>query len=137
MEIKRIKAEQTWELRHQVMWPDKDIEYVKLADDFTGIHYGAFEGNQLISVISIFFCDKKVQFRKFATLANMQGKGYGTRLLTFVIAEAERMGAKTIWCNARKEKANFYTKFGLKEIGAAFVKDGVEYVMMGKELTTN
>jgi predicted GNAT family N-acyltransferase len=134
MEIRKISVEQTWEIRQQVMWPNKDIEFIKLADDSNGTHYGLFEGNLLACVISVFCCDGVVQFRKFATLANLQGNGYGTRLLTFVMAEASQMGAKKIWCNARKEKANFYKKFGLREMGAGYEKDGVEYVTMGKDL---
>lgn len=42
MEIKRINKEMTWELRHRVMWPDRDIEYIKLPDDPIGFHFGIF-----------------------------------------------------------------------------------------------
>jgi hypothetical protein len=37
MLIKAIQAEDTWELRRQVMWPDKEIDYVKLNDDSSGL----------------------------------------------------------------------------------------------------
>ncbi|KAJ7065810.1 hypothetical protein C8F01DRAFT_752616 [Mycena amicta] len=37
-----ITAAQTILLRHSVLWPDKDVEYVLLPEDANGRHYGAF-----------------------------------------------------------------------------------------------
>ncbi|KAJ7065829.1 hypothetical protein C8F01DRAFT_752889 [Mycena amicta] len=37
-----ITAAQTISLRHSVLWPDKDVEYVLLPEDANGRHYGAF-----------------------------------------------------------------------------------------------
>jgi len=41
---------------------------------------------------------------------------------------------KKIWCNARKNKGNFYKKFGLEETNTSFIKDGKDYVIMEKYL---
>jgi GNAT superfamily N-acetyltransferase len=112
------------------MWPDKDIAYVKLKDDQLGSHFGLFVNDDLISVISIFESGGSIQFRKFATLSNLQGRGYGTILLQFVIEETKRRGAKILWCNARKSKMNFYKRFGLEGKDKAVTKDGIEYVIM-------
>lgn len=114
------------------MWPEKDIEYVKLKDDSVGRHFGLFISDKLVSVISIFENRNSVQFRKFATLQELQGKGYGTMLLNFVLEEVKIRGAKTLWCNARKSKVFFYKGFGLEEIGEAATKEGIEYVTMSK-----
>lgn len=130
MEIKRIVAEQTWELRQKVMWPDKSIDYVKLADDPAGIHYGLYADQELVSVISLFINNNVIQFRKFATASDRQGEGYGTNMLIYAIAEAERLGAEAIWCHARTEKVPFYRKFGLYEEGKGFERDGKQYVKM-------
>lgn len=131
-EIKRINKEDTWRLRHEVMWPDKDLDYIKLADDDAGIHFGLFKEGKLISVISVFIYEREVQFRKFATLQQEQGKGYGSKLLTYIMAEVVKEGVKRIWCNARKNKVGFYQKFGLKEMGTCFVKGGKDYTVMEK-----
>lgn len=112
------------------MWPDKDIDVVKLKDDKLGQHFGLFIDEELVSVISIFIEEYAVQFRKFATLQSLQGKGYGTVLLQFVFIEAKKLGAQTLWCNARRTKVDFYKKFGLKEAGKPFIKDGREFVSM-------
>ncbi|SMC50526.1 GNAT family N-acetyltransferase [Sporomusa malonica] len=136
MEIRIIKPEQTWELRQTVMWPDKEIAYVKLPDDPMGIHYGLFENGQLISVVSAFAYEQEIQFRKFATVSNKQGLGYGTQLLQFVIDAAKASGAKAIWCNARKSKTAFYRKIGFEERPIQFKRDGIDYVVMSKNLTS-
>lgn len=133
MEITKIKKEKAWELRHKVMWPDKDLDYIKLEDDDLGIHFGFFKENILVSVISLFINNEEGQFRKFATLQQEQGKGYGSKLLDYVIKEAKDRGVKRIWCNARENKVNFYKKFGLEESNYRFTKGGKSYVIMEKD----
>jgi predicted GNAT family N-acyltransferase len=135
LSIGKIEAHQTWKLRRQVMWPQRDIDYVKLTDDAAGLHYGLFIQDRLISVISLFFTDDAVQFRKFATCCKHQKQGYGTRLLRHAIEEAKNRKAARIWCNARKDAVGFYEKFGLTEVGADFERDGVRYIKMSRDLS--
>ncbi|OCT13397.1 GNAT family acetyltransferase [Paenibacillus pectinilyticus] len=130
MEIKIIPKEATWQLRHQVMWPEKDLAYVKLVDDDAGIHYGLFERDQLVSVVSLFIEGKEAQFRKFATLETHQNKGLGTQLLTFMLDAASQAGVERIYCNARSSKALFYAKFGFQETTTRFTKGGKDYLIM-------
>ena len=134
MEITKINKEEAWELRHKVMWPDKDLDYIKLEEDDLGIHFGLFKENILVSVISLFINNEEGQFRKFATLQQEQGKGYGSKLLDNVIKEAKDRGVKRIWCNARENKVNFYKKFGLEESNYRFTKGGKSYVIMEKDM---
>ena len=134
MDIRKIDAEDTWEIRHKVMWPNKNIDYVKLENDHEGIHYGVIERDFIIAVISMFINNGRVQFRKFATLKDKQGQGYGTKLLKYIMEEAAKLGGTYIWCNARKEKISFYRRFGLVETESTFERNGVKYVIMGKYL---
>ncbi|MCI4668027.1 MAG: GNAT family N-acetyltransferase [Bacteroidia bacterium] len=133
--IKKISCQDTWDLRHQVMWPEKDVEYVILDQDPIGIHYGLFHEDALISVISLFVEGGEMQFRKFATDAHYQGKGHGTHLLSFVMDKAEEEDIRRIWCNARKDKAFFYARFGMRETPHQFEKGGLEYVIMEKVIS--
>ncbi len=134
MEIKIINADQTWELRQKVMWPEKELAYVKLSDDAVGTHYGLYDGGCLISVISTFVNNSEIQFRKFATVQDKQGQGYGTKLLQHAIAAAQASGATAIWCNARKDKASFYQKFGLEKTPVEYEREGIQYIIMRKQL---
>lgn len=132
-----ITAEDTLPIRHRVMWPDKPLNFVKLPDDDKGQHFGLYVENQLISVLSLFLEDHRAQFRKFATLQTHQGKGYGTLLLNHVILEATKQGATQIWCNARTEKADYYSSFGLMQTGEPIYKEGKAFITMTKNLSPN
>lgn len=135
MEIKIINADQTWELRQKVMWPAKELAYIKLPDDSAGRHYGLYDGGRLISVISTFERHREIQFRKFATSREFQGRGYGTKLLQYVMDAAAAGGARAIWCNARQDKAAFYQKFGLEKTAQEYERDEIQYVIMRRELS--
>jgi predicted GNAT family N-acyltransferase len=130
--IKEIDASETWDLRHRVMWPEKPIDYVKLEEDKNGTHFGLFKGDQLMSVVSLFIVGQQAQFRKLATDNNAQGQGYGTKLLGHLMEVARHYNDNIIeiWCNARTEKATFYKRFGMVEVGEEFSKGGINYVKM-------
>lgn len=129
-EVIKIKAQDTWPLRHKVMWPDRTLDYVQLPEDDNGIHFGIFNEGALVSVISIFISGKEAQFRKLATDPEFQGRGLASLLLNHIIEYAKRSGIERIWCNARSDKAEFYTKFGLEITDHTFHKDGIDYVIM-------
>jgi len=38
IEIKQITAQETYNLRHEVMWPDKPLDFVKLDNDEEGLY---------------------------------------------------------------------------------------------------
>ncbi|WP_299317042.1 GNAT family N-acetyltransferase [uncultured Maribacter sp.] len=128
--IIQITSKETLPIRHQVMWPTKPLDYVKLNNDNEGLHYGLFLDNTLISIVSLFIKDEEAQFRKFATLENYQGKGYGSLLLNEIIQVAGKKSLKRIWCNARTNKMDYYKKFGMVVTDSTFRKGGLDYVIM-------
>jgi GNAT superfamily N-acetyltransferase len=136
MQIKEISPDETLEIRQQVLWPDKPISQLKLPEDLEGLHFGLFDNDRLVSVISIFIQDDALRFRKFATRTEDQGKGYGTRLLTFVVGYAVNFGVQKIWCNARVQKQSFYESFGLIATDEITEKEGIQYVTMEKRFDT-
>lgn len=130
MEIKEIEASETWPLRHKVMWPNKPLDFVVLPNDEEGLHFGLFEKEMLVSVISLFINGNEGQFRKFATDSYFQGRGYGTRLLNHLIAEAKKLNIRILRCNARMTAIEFYQRFGMKVASDIIRKNGKDYVMM-------
>ena len=132
--IRQITAAETYELRHQVMWPNKPISFIMLPNDAEGVHFGFFINEVLVSVVSLFIVNSKAQFRKFATLEKEQGKGYGTLLLSHLILFASQNNLSEIWCNARTNKQEFYIKFGFSPTNNLFSKAGIDYIVMRKIL---
>ncbi len=136
-EIKQITTSETLAIRHKVMWPNKPLAYVKLPNDENARHFGLFVNNEITSIISLFVVNNEAQFRKFATLIEFQGFGYGTMLLKRIIELMKEEGIQKLWCNARVEKSKFYKKFNLEPTDKKFKKDGIDYVIMEKTFTVN
>lgn len=132
MEVKNITKEQAWKIRKDVLWKEKDIDFVKIDNDDEGAHLGLFDKGEVVSVISLFFNNNDVQFRKFATIEEKQNKGFGTKLLSDALLLANDLKVDKVWCNVRKDKLNFYKKFGFVETTNVFQKENIEYVIMEK-----
>ncbi|MFH6956663.1 GNAT family N-acetyltransferase [Flavobacterium aquidurense] len=130
MEIKAIEASQTWLIRHEVMWPDQNFEFVQLEEDNSGLHFGVFDHEKLVSIVSCFITGNEMQFRKLATLEEYQGKGIASQLLNHVFKIAKEKDLKKVWCNARTNKKSFYEKFGMIDTHQIFIKQGQEFTIM-------
>jgi phosphoribosylformimino-5-aminoimidazole carboxamide ribotide isomerase len=134
MMISSASLEEVWKMRKEVMYPEHTIDQVKLPDDERGDHFGLYEENKLISVVSVFIKNEELQFRKFATRAKYQHKGYGTALLQHVMQIAHRARCKKVWCNSRTSANSFYEKFGMKAVGDTWQAEGHEFIKMEKQL---
>ena len=132
--INQISAAHTWPIRHKVMWPDYPLDFVKINNDEEGTHFGLWLDSELVSVISLFIEGQEAQFRKFATLEHLQGRGFGSALLGHLIDFSKKRKVKLLWCHARTSALPFYQKFGLDAVGDTFVKEGIEYVKMEIQL---
>ncbi|MFT5885343.1 MAG: putative GNAT family N-acyltransferase [Arcticibacterium sp.] len=130
IEIKEIKAHETWDMRHRVMWPERNIDYVKLPKDKEGFHYGLFSKGFMVSIVSLFIENGQAQFRKLATEETEQGRGYGGQLLNHVIKMAQSKKANRIWCNARVNKTGFYEKVGLQKTNETYSKGGIDFLIL-------
>lgn len=134
MEIKEVPLERLWRMRQEVMYPSFTIEEVKLADDERGLHLGLYEQDIPVSVLSVFIKENQLQFRKFATLTACQGKGYGSKLLSYVMQLAQQQQCTAVWCNARVSAMTLYQKFGMQPVGERWHQHGHEFVKMEKQL---
>lgn len=130
MEIKEIDASETWQIRHEVMWQDQPFEFVQLEEDNSGLHFGVFTDEKLVSIVSCFISDDEMQFRKLATLPEFQGHGIASKLLKYIFELANKKNLKRIWCNARTEKKSFYEKLGMKDTFQTFSKLGQKFIIM-------
>jgi predicted GNAT family N-acyltransferase len=134
IKIKHLQASETWDLRHRVMSPNRPFDSIKLPKDDEGLHFGLFQEDKLISVISLFINNETAQFRKFATEISEQGKGYGSILLKHIIEESIKQNVKNLWCNARVSALGFYQKFGFEAVSETWMDNEIEYVKMEKGL---
>lgn len=130
MQIEEIEYNKVLQLRQEVMYPQEDINFVKLENDSDGIHVGIYKDEMLASVVSIFLEGRDVQFRKLATLEAYQNKGYASALLKWILAYAKEMKLNRVWANSRVNIYPFYEKLGFKKTGETFSKNGYDYLII-------
>lgn len=130
MDIRLIKASETLAIRHEVLWPTKDISFCILEGDELARHYGVYIKDELVCVASVFFDKNSSRLRKFATLKKFQNQGIGTKLLEHIIIDLKLLNIDYFWCDAREDAILFYKKFKMKQEGLCFDKSGLSYVKM-------
>lgn len=145
--IKKISAIETFPVRHPVLRSEKPIESCHFeGDDLeTTTHFGLFDENKLIGVISIFEAknklfseEKQFQIRGMAVLNEQQKKGLGASLVEHSEKYCLDNDANLIWFNARTEATGFYEKMNYQKIGASFdIKEVGEHFVMFKKIKAN
>jgi len=141
IEIKRLKAIETYKVRKEVLRKNIDLPYTFAGDlDKDTFHLGLFLNNQLIGVVSFMkFTNPDIkgnqyQLRGMATLQEFQGRGYGNELIQFGLNILKEKQMDYVWCNARIIAVKFYQKCGFLIIGKQFEisKIGEHFVMFKK-----
>jgi len=138
--IKQIPSSATFAVRLPVLRPGKTVESCVFdGDDLpTTVHFGIFEDENLIGVISVFKANTNLlpqnnqfQIRGMAVLDSHQKRGLGDRLVKAAEDYIISQNADAIWFNAREIAVGFYKKMGYEIIGTPFtISDiGVHHVM--------
>ena len=133
--VEQIFPSLTWRIRHIAMYPSQPYEFVKLDNDFEGIHFGLYHNYELTGVVSLFTQGDIGQFRKLAILPEAQQNGFGSQLMHYLIDFCKIQKLSKIWCNARVNAKDFYTKFGFIETEKTYTADGFDFIVM--ELALN
>ena len=137
-EVRPVGAEQTRSLRHSVLRPSSSFEttvYPK-DDDPETRHFGAFEGDRLVGIASLYREDRpgaedrrhpgaEWRLRGMATAPDDRGRGAGRTLLAGCVAHVAATGGGLLWCNARVPAVGFYRAGGLEVEGDEFDIPGI------------
>lgn len=146
MKVLRISAQDTYPIRQQVLVPTHELKKAKFEhddDEDISFHLGAFTDSQLVSVASFFyernplFSDlHQYQLRGMATLAEFQGQGLSSELLTTAFPIIKQNFCTLLWCNARVSAVGYYEKVGfLKFNNDIFEIDDIgPHVLMYKQI---
>jgi GNAT superfamily N-acetyltransferase len=132
--VEQIFPSLTWRIRHIAMYPDHPLEFVKLDNDFDGIHFGIYLNHELTGVVSLFTQGEVGQFRKLAVLPEAQSQGLGTELMQYLIDFCKVQKLSLLWCNARANAKEFYFRLGFKETDQTYTASGFDFVRMELEL---
>ncbi len=134
MRIEEIKAKQTHPLRQSILRPHQPIEEMLYPLDLeaNSFHVGAYNGNQIIGVASIFPESQSGELhsghwrlRGMAVADEFRGQGIGHDLVLSCIEYVNAKKGKSIWCNARSTAIGFYLRIGFKQLGDEFEIAGI------------
>lgn len=128
--IRNITTEDTLHLRRDVLYPHWQLEQVRVDHDDDGLHFGLYEGRELVTVVSLFISGTSAQFRKLATAAHCRGKGYGKQMMRHISDVCLRHNVRTLWCNARDSAETFYLQLGFTRTSDIFYKDDIAFYKM-------
>jgi GNAT superfamily N-acetyltransferase len=129
MEVLRIKAIDTYPIRHKMLRPNGTIEDCMFQGDNDELtfHLGAFVDKKLVSVASFYFERNSTfpdpyqyRLRGMATLPEYQGRGLSSALLRTAFPVIKQNQCTLLWCNAREKAMGFYTKVGFEAHGELF-----------------
>lgn len=146
VEIKRIRPEQTYELRHRILRPHSEIKDCQYPGDFdsTTSHFGAICSEQIVGILSIYKINhndidlpNSWQLRAMATAESVRGKGYGAMLIERVESTIADQNGQCIWANARIHAVGFYQNLDYAVIGYEFDIPNVgSHQLVYKKLST-
>lgn len=129
MEVLRIKAIDTYAIRHKMLRPNGTVEDCMFHGDHDELtfHLGAFVDKKLVSVASFYF-ERHPSFhepyqyrlRGMATLPEYQGQGHSSALLRTAFPVIKNNQCALLWCNAREKATGFYLKVGFESKGEIF-----------------
>ncbi len=144
-EIRAIPALQTRSLRERVLRPGQsadELEYPR--DDAADTrHFGAYLGNELVGVASIY---RELQpdaqesvawrLRGMATDTSVRRTGIGGALVEACKFHVANLGGTRIWCNARSSAVGFYLALGFRAEGREFELPGIgTHVLMWRPVS--
>jgi len=132
--IRPITAETARPLRQAILRPHQSVdEMVFPGDDdpVTG-HFGAFVGDKLVGIVSLYAVappsllpQPAWQLRMMGVLPKYQHLGAGRALVQACVTHARHHDGQTLWCNARIKAVPFYTRLGFQILGEAFELPGI------------
>lgn len=119
MRVLPVTTEETIALRHAVLRPNQPREACYYDRDFEAKHFGAFQGEKLVSIVTAYPEDfprwarrGQWRIRGMATEPSHQGQGYGAMVLKALLDWGRGEGIPLFWCNAREHAIPFYLRHG-------------------------
>ncbi|MGD9127080.1 MAG: GNAT family N-acetyltransferase [Planctomycetia bacterium] len=125
------------ELRNRVLWGAVGLDIFKadLSDEVDQLHFGLFEGKQLLAcVILKNLGEGSAKLRQMAVVKTLQNRGLGTQLIQGMEALAKERGIKSIEMAAQMRAKGFYEKVGYNAEGPIFQEVGIDHIKMIKSL---
>lgn len=129
--------EQMVALRHVMLRQPLGLTFTEeeLAQEKNNILIAAFDDDEMLGCCMLSAIDTQtMQIRQMAVPKNLQGKGIGASLISFMENIARDKGCKCLMMHARDSAIGFYEKFGYKVKDEVFMEVGLPHHVMEKKL---
>lgn len=126
-------AERAMPIRHQVFVKEQQVPPELELDEFDPVscHALALLGEQPIGTGRLL---PDGHIGRMAVLAEWRGQQVGSRLLSALLAEAQRRGMRQVVLNAQTHAMAFYTRFGFVPVGEEYQEAGLPHHTMARDL---
>ena len=107
----------------------------ELEKEKNDILIAAFDDDEMLGCCMLTPINQQtLQVRQMAVQNNLQGKGIGASLMSFIENIARDKGYRNLMMHARNTAIGFYEKFGYKVSGTEFLEVGIPHHVMEKNL---
>jgi len=144
--VRSVSPATLYDLRRRVLrGDDPNVEVSNPGDDLASTrHYGGYLGPRVVVSASLYarpapFApdESAYQLRYMATDYDVQGKGFGSELLEWVLHDLSGRGASRIWANARVSAVDFYVASGWRVVDNSWhisAETGIEHVVIQRPM---
>jgi len=129
--------EQMVALRYQILRQPLGLGFTEeeLQAEKDNILIAAFDDENMLGCCMLTKINNQtLKIRQMAVQNNLQGKGIGASLMSFVENLARDKGYRNLVMHARDTAIGFYEKFGYKVLGEQFLEVGLPHHLMAKSL---
>lgn len=139
--IRPISTDEVRPLRHRVLRPAQRFEETLYPgdDDAATVHLGAFQGDRLVAIASVYREDRAGgptpgwRLRGMASEPDVRGAGFGGQVLEGCVDLVAQSGGGELWCNARLPAVGFYRRGGFEVVSDEFDVPGLgPHVVMAR-----
>lgn len=142
VEIRTPQNEKEWEsyytLRFKVLREplSQPMGSEKNDGDKTGIHFALFENENILAIARLDLMENKIaQVRFVAVDSNMQGRGFGKKIMLTIETKSKELGIEKIILHARDYAVPFYLHLGYKIIEPSYkLFDVLQHFLMEKNI---
>lgn len=110
--IEQVFAARTWKLRKDVFSPGGKLGEVMLEGDFEATHFAAYDGNEVVGVLSLISSGDNYSIHFLAVAPQVRLKGVGTALLQYARLFIDTFGGKMLQAEVPFAQQHFWESNG-------------------------
>ncbi|WP_293906596.1 GNAT family N-acetyltransferase [Sphingobacterium sp. UBA5670] len=110
--IEQVFATRTWKLRKEIFSSEGKLGEVMLDGDFDATHFAAYDGNDVVGVLSLICSADSYAIHFFAVAPHARLRGIGTALLHYARLFVRTFKGRYLLVDAPHEQQYFWEKNG-------------------------